>query len=797
MVDVCPQCTFNDDYTKLMSAPNGAKEVTIPNSILSIYGGDINKNAFYVAKTTLKYCFFEENSKLQTIEKYSFCGCSSLLEINLSKCTYLTSIGDYAFNGCSSLKTISLPSERLTSLGGSAFSYSGITSIFLPASVTKFGESLFAYASNLQNVQFDANIQVTEIPNFLFRNCNSIKEITIPKNVVTILDAFDYCYSLVEFRVSEGNSKFVQIDDAIYSQDGKTIFKYPCGKTGTYRIQDGVEKIDQHCFITSQLSEIIMPNTVKETGIYSFFKSTISNITLSTNLTSLGGYSFELCIYLKSIVLPDGLQTIGDKCFSGCQILETINIPSSVTKIGGDAFGSCSENLTINIENGDYFMNQNDIFIDIVNNMIIMYTGNSTNITISQSVKTIGSSSFSKKKNLENVIFENNSNLTSIDMYAFRYCSNLKSIQFPQGLAIISNYAFESCASLMSVSIPSSTSQIGYHAFANCYSIQKVEINSESPDFYIDYYAFFKCSSITQMTLPNVIQIIRYYCFSETGPIEEVCIPASVQVIENHAFYKSKIKKLVFSNSSELEMISEFAFSQCENLESIEFPNTLKNISQHCFSNTKLESIKLPESIEYLGDYCFSDIKSLINFTIPKNSKLQNISFGVFSGCSSFTNIFNSCDQFKVENTALYNYDQTQFIILPPNSPVIYFNFPTTLRTIKPCALMGCHKLEIVFIPPDSVTEIHRNAFENCVNLRQINIPSSVKDVYSDLFLGCNKLQCGIRIENREPEFINKLVTVSKLPRRCISECLCTLKECKYDYIRSLIAISIVFSCEF
>ena len=796
MANSCPQCSYNDDYTQLISVPRNAVSVTIPSSVKSIYGGDSSNNAFLVARSTITTCFFEENSQLQVINQYAFSYCSKLQEIDLSKCSDLTTIEQYAFYGCSKLGKVTFPSQKLNSLAPYAFSYCGITSIKLPSSITTIGEGLFVSDYSLVTVEFDENIQVSNFPNYLFRKCTSLVEITIPNSVTAISDSFDYCYSLVRFHVSANNTKFIEYDNAIYSLDGTKIHKYPCGKTGSYTIRDNVTLIDSHCFMTSKLSEVIMPDTIKTTGIYVFYLSNISSIILSSNITSIGSNAFQECVNLKSIVLPEGLKEIGDQCFYGSKNLENISLPSTLNKIGGGAFLGCSDNLNINIQNNDNFKNENEMLINTKENLFIMYTGSSENIIIDKNIKEIGTSAFRGNTHIENIEFDDDSNLKTINYYAFQACANLKTFTFPPKLEQINLYAFDGCINLQSVVISSPISKIGNYAFLSCRSITTINLTSSNSILTIEHHAFLYCYNVTNIELCDGIKAITSYCFSETGLIEELVIPETVTLIEDHAFYKSKVRKIIFKRESQLESLFDFAFAQCENLESLNFPPYLKNISQHCFTNTKLQSITLPETVDYLGEFCFSDIPTLINFTIPENSSLEEISYGVFSGCSSFTHIFNFCERYEVENTALYNKRQTQFFILPPNSPVIYFNFPTTLRTIKPCALMGCHNLEIIFIPSDSVEEIGRNAFENCVNLRQINIPISVKEVYSNLFLGCTHLQCGLRIENRSHDFINKLVNDCKLPLRCISECSCTKQRCKYDSFRTLVFITIVFSAQ-
>ena len=76
------------------------------------------------------------------------------------------------------------------------------------------------------------------------------------------------------------------------------------------------------------------------------------------------------------------------------------------------------------------------------------------------------------------------------------------------------------------------------------------------------------------------------------------------------------------------------------------------------------------------------------------------------------------------------------------------------------------------------MTEINQNAFMNCINLRQINIPASVKTIGSNAFKGCKKLQCGLSIENRNESFINQLVEIGKFPQNSLNQCIkkCTSK---------------------
>ena len=94
-----------------------------------------------------------------------------------------------------------------------------------------------------------------------------------------------------------------------------------------------------------------------------------------------------------------------------------------------------------------------------------------------------------------------------------------------------------------------------------------------------------------------------------------------------------------------------------------------------------------------------------------------------------------------------------------------------------------------------SLTEIGQNAFMNCINLYQINIPSTVQSVGPSAFLGCYNLQCGLKIENNSTSFRSSLVTVSKIPQRCIKQCISQCTENKGEIQLTTTYVFIILPC--
>ena len=81
------------------------------------------------------------------------------------------------------------------------------------------------------------------------------------------------------------------------------------------------------------------------------------------------------------------------------------------------------------------------------------------NITIPESVTSIGDAAFLLCKNLTEVTIPDS--VTNIGKSAFKYCENLTEITIPYGVISIEESVFYSCTSLTEITIPNSVTNIG------------------------------------------------------------------------------------------------------------------------------------------------------------------------------------------------------------------------------------------------------------------------------------------------------------------------------------------------
>lgn len=149
---------------------------------------------------------------LDTIGSSCFSGCRSLEEITLpanlkrleggafSDCTGLKSftwneslefIDGGVFSGCTALEEMILPANMNKLPMNLMYNCTGLKRMVIPGVVTEIGSSCFEGCESLEDIVME-NATITNISNYTFRNCLSLKSFNIPETVERISgNAFD------------------------------------------------------------------------------------------------------------------------------------------------------------------------------------------------------------------------------------------------------------------------------------------------------------------------------------------------------------------------------------------------------------------------------------------------------------------------------------------------------------------------------------------------------------------------------------------------------------------------------
>lgn len=202
-----------------------------------------------------------------------------------------------------------------------------------------------------------------------------------------------------------------------------------------------------------------------------------------SGITAIGGYAFQGCQYLTSIIIPSSVTRIELVAFQNCFKLKSINLPESLTYVGEAAFRNCNGLTSIIIP---------DNVGTIVGEAFNRCSG-LTSVTIGNSVTAIGSNAFANCTSLKSVYIKDLANWCSIKLsnsnsnplYIAKnlYLNKILATELtiPSSVTSINNYVFQNCTSLTSITIPENVTSIGTQAFYGCSSLTEMTIKATTP----------------------------------------------------------------------------------------------------------------------------------------------------------------------------------------------------------------------------------------------------------------------------------------------------------------------------
>ena len=391
------------------------------------------------------------------IDVAAFVICKSLAYVTIPGS--VENIGDYAFENCENLESVTI-NKGVETIGEEAFyGCHSLTSVTIPGSVETIGEGAFANCENLESVTINEGVET--IGDGAFAGCYNLESVTIPSSVTSIGEwAFDGV-----FRVINNSS----------CTDGNNW--------GAWMVVNG--EIDEDGFVYE-------PNTNK-TVLLAYIGDDCE-VTIPENVETIGDRAFfNLVSSLTSVTIPQGVESIGEEAFVGVKYV--IN-NSSCTE--GQPWGALSVNGEMDEDGFVYEPNTNK-------SVLLVYIGNDIEITIPESVETIGDN-------------------------AFLYCTSLTSVTIPESVESIGEGAFYGCSSLTSVTISQSITTIGFLTFAECTNLESVDIPQSVTS--IGDLTFYGCESLTSVTIPESVTEIGVNAFYDCDEIEIIYCSANPESLD-------------------------------------------------------------------------------------------------------------------------------------------------------------------------------------------------------------------------------------------------------------------------
>ena len=98
-----------------------------------------------------------------------------------------------------------------------------------------------------------------------------------------------------------------------------------------------------------EITEIVLPATLRSIGSKAFEKAGIRSLTIPDSVDKIGARAFQLCVFLNDLTFGTGLEELDYGVFLNCSSLENVILPPNIKSINFGAFQSCKKLKSIHI----------------------------------------------------------------------------------------------------------------------------------------------------------------------------------------------------------------------------------------------------------------------------------------------------------------------------------------------------------------------------------------------------------------------------------------------------------------
>lgn len=168
-------------------------------------------------------------------------------------------------------------------------------------------EGSYIDRTDIEEVEFKEDCGVTEIPDYAFLGCSSLRKVILPPTVKKIgFQAFSECSALEEINFPD-----------VLEDIGSNSFSY-CSSLDGLSFPDGLKHIGHNAFsFCDSLKKAILPDSLEE----------------------IESYAFSDCASLRKVKLPANDRLLGELMMNCCPALVEIIAPSvKVPKLDCESF---------------------------------------------------------------------------------------------------------------------------------------------------------------------------------------------------------------------------------------------------------------------------------------------------------------------------------------------------------------------------------------------------------------------------------------------------------------------------
>ena len=499
----------------------------------------------------------------------------------------------------------------------------------------------------------------------------------------------------------------------------------------TYEVRDGKATITGCTKENVYMLEI--PQTIDDypvvgIGAEAFFRHpTLLDLKIPEGVETIGTYAFGQCSNLSWVELPDSLTTIEDKAFYNCVSLINVWFGYNLKTIGEGAFAFC------------YYLD--DILIlpyklESIGASAFYDCNTLEQVTLPDSLKEIGSKAFAMCDRLEYIVMPSNLEKLGANVFYQSACYN-RSYNWHDDMFRMGSYLLNAKTSISgSCEVWPRITHIADEAFLNCDNLTEIILPEDLQ--VIGTAAFKECDGLTNVVFPNGLTTIQDQAFYGCDVLADIQIPDSVTYIgqgtfDNTAYYKSA------ENWQNGVLYVGNCLVQCNSSLSGTLqvrPGTTTIVSGAMKDQTKLTELILPDSVTRIGGNALYGCSALKTIHLGKG--VSYIGSGAFGQCPSLESINVHSDNVNYcsRNNCLISLQDRTLVLGCKESQIPEDG---TVTRIGAFAFEGCKGL-VELIIPNTISHIEEGAFRDCNSLTTVKLGDGVQVVGKRAFEECDVL---------------------------------------------------------
>ncbi len=341
--------------------------------------------------------------------------------------------------------------------------------------------------------------------------------------------------------------------------------------------------------------------------------------------------------------------------------------------------------------------------------------------SIPNTVTSIGDYGFCQGGNLNQIVFEDSSQVASIGAWAFAHNSNV-AITLPTSVTSLGEYCFAHCVNSVPNIENCSITAIPDYCFYECtnYHFSKFPATLTT----IGKYAFYSCDNINNVKFPDTISSIGEGAFKDCQNLHEVDIPEGLTTLEADTFSGCQNLQVILLPDS-LKEIESGAFEDCQNIHVMVIPPNVDYIAPDSFEGANTEEIDATKN-DYVQEIIPSEpLKKGTTITLGK------IKYKITKATKS---------KKKYGTVKVMGATTKKLTKLTIPSTLKYRTYKFKVTAVSAKAFKSYKKLKTVSIG-NNVTTIGKEAFKSCTKLSKVTLGKKVKTISSSAFYGDKKLK--------------------------------------------------------